>query len=143
MIGKNCKMVTRHPRWDEVLVTKWLRDSLRSEIIPHPLELAFLWRCFRYVTVDMAAHAIREQLPDEGFESRFRESCYQNLHGWSISESREFRLGARLETASGVGHEIDIVVSGVLDSSCHTASYDFLAEMPVQERHCRMQSQGC
>ncbi len=46
---------------------------------------------------------------DQGFEQRFRESCTQNLQGWTISEQRELRLGAGLDTASGVNHEIDIV----------------------------------
>ena len=48
-------------------------------------------------------------MPDSGFEQRFRESCVRNLSGWNISEPRELWLGAGLDTASGVAHEIDIV----------------------------------
>ena len=70
--------------------------------------MEFLRRCFQFVSVEWP-HADREQLPDGGFEQRFRESCVQNLAGWLISEQREFRLGAGLDTASGVVHEIDIV----------------------------------
>ena len=82
--------------------------SVRPEIVPSPSALLFLRRCFRFVSVEWP-HAEREQLPDEGFEQRFRESCIQNLEGWFVSEQREFHLGAGLDTASGVSHEIDIV----------------------------------
>ncbi len=82
--------------------------AIRTEILPSPSSLAFLRRCFRFVSVEWP-HAERERLPDEGFEQRFRESCVQNLDGWIISEQREFHLGAGLITASGVSHEIDIV----------------------------------
>ena len=81
---------------------------IRPEIVPTQSTLTFLRRCFRFVSVEWP-HAEREQLPDAGFEERFRESCAQNLDGWAISEPREFRLGAGLDTASGVAHEIDIV----------------------------------
>ena len=81
---------------------------IRPEIVPSPVALVFLRRCFRFVSVEWP-HTEREQLPDEGFEQRFRESCVQYLDGWIISEQREFRLGAGLDTASGVAHEIDIV----------------------------------
>ena len=82
--------------------------SIRPEIVPSQSALVFLRRCFRFVSVEWP-HAEREQLPDQGFEQRFRESCVQHLDGWTISEQREFRLGAGLDTASGVAHEIDIV----------------------------------
>ena len=52
---------------------------------------------------------MRESLPDQGFEQRFRESCSQNLPGWSIAPQRELWLGAGLDTASGTLHEVDIV----------------------------------
>ena len=81
---------------------------IRPEILPSKSALLFLRRCFRFVSVEWP-HAEREQLPDQGFEQRFRESCNQNLDGWVISEQREFRLGAGLDTASGVSHEIDLV----------------------------------
>ena len=82
--------------------------SIRPEIVPSPFTLEFLRRCFRFVSVEWP-HATREQLPDEGFEQRFRESCIHNLDEWNISGQFEFRLGAGLDTASGVAHEIDIV----------------------------------
>ena len=81
---------------------------IRPEIEPEPFTLAFLQRCFQFVSVEWP-HAEREQLPDAGFEQRFRESCVQKLDGWSISEPRELWLGSGLDTASGVAHEIDVV----------------------------------
>ena len=81
---------------------------IRAEIEPAPSTLAFLRHCFQFVSVEWP-HSEREQLPDAGFEQRFRESCVQNLDGWTISEPRELWLGAGLDTASGVEHEIDIV----------------------------------
>lgn len=53
--------------------------------------------------------AERIDVPDEGFEQRFRESCLSELRNWSISNEREFYLGSGLYTASGVAHEVDIV----------------------------------
>ena len=70
--------------------------------------LEFLKRCFRFVSLEWP-HAVREHVPDQGFEQRFRESCIQNLQSWTISEQRELRLGVGLDTTSGVAHEIDIV----------------------------------
>ena len=79
-----------------------------AEIEPTPSTLAFLRRSFQFVSVEWP-HAEREQLPDAGFEQRFRESCVQNLDGWTISEPRELWLGSGLDPASGIEHEIDIV----------------------------------
>lgn len=81
---------------------------IRPEILSSSEMLDFLKRCFRFVNLDWP-HAERVQSPDDGFEQRFRESCVQNLPGWAISEQRELRLGAGLDTASGVTHEIDLV----------------------------------
>ncbi len=81
---------------------------VRPEILPSPSTLAFLKHCFRFVSSEWP-HAERVQLPDSGFEQHFRESCIQNLSNWAISEPRELWLGAGLDTASGVAHEIDIV----------------------------------
>lgn len=81
---------------------------IRPEIEPNPSTLSFLRRCSQFVSVEWP-HVEREQLPDAGFEQRFRESCVQNMDGWTISEPRELWLGAGLDTASGVTHEIDIV----------------------------------
>jgi hypothetical protein len=54
-------------------------------------------------------HAVREPLPDQGFEERFRESCVRYLVGWSVAPEREMHLGSALNTASGMSHEVDIV----------------------------------
>ena len=70
--------------------------------------LEFLKRCFRFVSQEWP-HAMRESLPDEGFEERFRDSCLRQLPGWSVAPSREMWLGAGLETLSGTLHEVDIV----------------------------------
>ena len=70
--------------------------------------LEFLKRCFRFVSQEWP-HAMRESLPDEGFEERFRDSCLLQLPGWSVAPSREMWLGAGLETLSGTLHEVDIV----------------------------------
>ena len=81
---------------------------IRPEIVPPAATLEFLKRCFRFVSLEWP-HAPREAVPDEGFEQRFRESCVRNLPEWAISEQRELRLGAGLDTASGTAHEVDIV----------------------------------
>ena len=85
--------------------------SIRTELQPRKPTLRFLKRCYRFVSREWQ-HALRESLPDQGFELRFRESCVKSLDGWSISESCEMRLGAGLETASGCLHEIDLTVRG-------------------------------
>ena len=73
-----------------------------------PAELEFLSRCYKFVNREWQ-HAVRESIPDQGLEKRFRESCLINLSDWSISQEREMNLGFGLDTASGVVHEIDIV----------------------------------
>jgi len=85
--------------------------SIRIELQPREPTLRFLHRCYRFVSREWQ-HALREPLPDRGFELRFRENCVQSLGDWSISEPGEMRLGAGLETASGCLHEIDLTVRG-------------------------------
>ncbi len=70
--------------------------------------LDFLKRCYKFVNQEWQ-HAVREPLPDQGFEQRFRESCVKHLTEWNISQEREMHLGGGLDTASGVSHEVDIV----------------------------------
>lgn len=70
--------------------------------------LQFLKRCYKFVNQEWQ-HAVRELLPDQGFEQRFRESCVIHLSEWSISPEREMHLGDGLVTASGLYHEIDVV----------------------------------
>jgi hypothetical protein len=55
-------------------------------------------------------HADRLDLPDAGFESGFRATCVQKLNGWQVSSEREMRFGYGIDSASGVEHEIDVVV---------------------------------
>ena len=74
--------------------------------------LDFLKRCFRFVSQEWP-HAVREALPDEGFEERFRDSCLRQLPGWTVAPSREMWLGAGLETLSGTLHEVDIVAKTI------------------------------
>ena len=81
---------------------------LRPEYTPPRPTVDFLARSYRFVAWEWP-YTERIAVPDEGFEQRFRESCLRDLHGWSISAEREFYLGAGLETASGVLHEIDII----------------------------------
>ena len=102
---------------------------IRPEIVPAQSSLTFLRRCFRFVSVEWR-YAAREQLPDQGFEQRFRESCVQNLDGWIVSEQRELRLGADLDTASGVSHEIDIVARQADTTAILEAKN--LGDMPVK-----------
>ena len=85
-----------------------LRMPIRPEYAPPRPVLEFLVRCYRFVAWEWP-HADRIQVPDEGFEQRFRESCLRHLQEWSISSEREFYLGAGLDTASGVAHEVDII----------------------------------
>ena len=78
---------------------------------PEPT-LEFLKRCFRFLSREWP-HAMRESLPDEGFEERFRDSCLRYLPGWSVAPSREMWLGAGLGTLSGTLHEVDIVAKTI------------------------------
>ena len=82
---------------------------IRPEIAPATSTLEFLKRCFRFVSQEWP-YAVREPVPDQGFEERFRDSCIRQLPpGWSVAPSREMWLGAGLETLSGTSHEVDIV----------------------------------
>ena len=81
---------------------------IRPENQPTEPTLQFLKRCFRFVSQEWP-HSVREPLPDQGFEERFRESCVRDLRGWSVAPLREMWLGAGLETLSGTLHEVDIV----------------------------------
>lgn len=71
--------------------------------------MALLRHCYRYVNEDWQ-HVDRQPIPDQGFEEKFRESCVLKLHGWIVSQNWELNLGSGLLTASGVLHEIDVVV---------------------------------
>ncbi len=81
---------------------------IRVEHRPSRASVDFLVRCYRFVVCEWP-RAEREQVRDEGFEQRFRESCHRELHDWNISAEQEFHLGAGLDTASGVAHEVDII----------------------------------
>ncbi len=81
---------------------------IRPEVVPTTPTLEFLKRCFRFVSEEWP-HAVRADVPDGGFEQRFRESCERHLRGWAVSPIREMWLGAGLETLSGTLHEVDIV----------------------------------
>ena len=65
-------------------------------------------QCYRFVNSEWQ-HTVREPLPDQGFEMRFRESCMLYFPDWTISQEREMGLGEGLDTASGMLHEVDIV----------------------------------
>ena len=82
--------------------------SIRENFIFSKDMLDFLRHCYKFVNNDWQ-HAIREPLPDQGFEQRFRESCVPAFIGWNISQERELNLGSGLDAASGVYHEVDIV----------------------------------
>ena len=70
--------------------------------------VSFLTECFKFINLGWQ-HCIREPIPDQGFEQRFREKCIMQLKDWTISQEREMHLGSGLDTASGVLHEVDIV----------------------------------
>lgn len=55
-------------------------------------------------------HSDREAIPDEGFELQFRQSCVRQLDNWIVSQHREMQFGCGAATASGVFHEIDVVL---------------------------------
>jgi hypothetical protein len=79
-----------------------------ADILPKP-GLQFLALCYRFVAVGWQ-HANRENIPDQGFERRCRECCVTGLGSeWTVSQPREMQLGAGLDTASGIGHEVDII----------------------------------
>ena len=92
---------------------------IRLENQPSRAALEFLIRGYKFVTEEWL-HVERVVVNDDGFEQRFRESCILNLQSWSVSEERELRLGAGLDTSSGVAHEVDLVarfenVTGILE----------------------------
>jgi len=82
--------------------------SIRENFSLPEEALGFMRHCYKFVSFDWQ-HAVREPLPDQGFEQRFRESCVSTFIGWNISQERELRLGIGLDAASGVNHEVDIV----------------------------------
>ena len=83
--------------------------SIRAADILPKSGLQFLAICYKFVTVEWQ-HANREDIPDQGFERRFRERCVTGLGSeWTVSQPREMQLGAGLDTASGIGHEVDII----------------------------------
>ncbi len=82
--------------------------SIRGEHQPSDSIVEFLIRCYIFINKEWR-RAPREQLPDQGFEMRFRESCVRQLQGYSVSGEREMGLGRNLATASGVFHEIDLI----------------------------------
>lgn len=75
-----------------------------------PAAEIFLRECFRFVA-NVWQHLPREPIPDQGFEEHFRAHCISRLQDWAISPTREMHLGANLDTASGVLHEIDLAVT--------------------------------
>jgi len=76
----------------------------------HSVEtLQCLRHCYKFLNEGWQ-RARREQIPDQGFEERLRESCVVGLPKWRISQPWELQLGSNLETSSGTNHEIDLVV---------------------------------
>ncbi|MBV9062048.1 MAG: hypothetical protein JOY77_03855, partial [Alphaproteobacteria bacterium] len=73
-----------------------------------PKAAEYLTHCFLFVARHWQHVSRIAELPDQGFEQRFREYCVSKLAGWQISGAREMRLGSERETASGVLHEIDL-----------------------------------
>ena len=83
--------------------------SIRVADNPSKPGLQFLALCYRFVTTEWQ-HALREDIPDQGFERCCREYCINGLGSeWTVSQPREMQFGAGLETASGISHEVDIV----------------------------------
>jgi hypothetical protein len=82
-------------------------DLKTSNIVSGDL-VHFLKFCYRFLNEEWP-HANREPIPDQGFEEAFRTSCICKLRDWRISQVREMQLGEDLSTASGIGHEIDLV----------------------------------
>lgn len=70
--------------------------------------LQFLQKCYKFLHQDWP-RAIREPLPDHGFEERLRERCVIDLIDWRVSPPWELHLGSSYETSSGTKHEIDLV----------------------------------
>lgn len=64
--------------------------------------------CYKFVNCDWA-HLTRTTAPDQGFEEHFRAHCRAKLPDWRVSQHREMQLGLGLDSASGVGHETDII----------------------------------
>lgn len=83
--------------------------TLRVDDTPFfDIEIHFLKRCYMFVNLEWR-HSEREDVPDQGFEKRFREGCMVHLTEWEISSEREMSFGYGISTSSGVLHELDIV----------------------------------
>ncbi len=85
--------------------------TLRIDIPISPKTSVLLRHSYLFTSRDWQ-HLPRDESPDQGFEARFRESCVEKLVGWVVSQHREMNFGLGLMTASGVLHEIDLVVHG-------------------------------
>ena len=53
--------------------------------------LSLLRHCYLFVNEEWQ-HVARDELADQGFETRLRESCIAKLDGWVISQHREMNL---------------------------------------------------
>ncbi len=84
--------------------------SLNCEPVTTAEGLECLRHCYRFVDYEWQ-RTPRLQLPDQGFEIGFRAYCVTALRDWKVSQPWELGLGEELATASGVRHEIDLVVS--------------------------------
>ena len=82
--------------------------ALRFDPVTSSSGLEFLRHCYRFVTKEWQ-HISHEPLPDQGFEIHFRSATSRQLLEWQVSQEWELELGSQLQTASGVGHEIDLV----------------------------------
>ena len=86
--------------------------TLRATVEISDGGLKVLRHCYRFLAQTWP-HADRQDLPDRGFEEGLRASLISEggSAGWVVSQEREMQLGQGIATASGVLHEIDIVVT--------------------------------
>lgn len=84
---------------------------LRIDTPSSPKTNILLRHCYLFVSLDWQ-HLPRDESPDQGFETRFRNACVEKLASWVVSQHREMGLGLGLTTASGISHEIDLVTQG-------------------------------
>lgn len=97
-----------------------INDFLNLPMAAHKL----MGHSYKFINQDWQ-RLPKSSIPDQGFEEQFRVSCQNVLHGWKISQHREMQLGLGLDSASGVGHEVDIVAE-------HT---DVLGVMELKNKH--------
>jgi len=85
-----------------------LYNKIEDKFIFEKTTVQLLRGSYKFITVVWPCSE-RENIPDQGFEKKFREFCNIKLSFLRVSQEREMNLGKQLTTLSGILHEIDLV----------------------------------